>query len=133
MDRLIAVEMRLLATYGNCPATPLAGALSMIAGFLAAFIAHLLYSKGSLNLGSAIASTWWQAVIAFAVDAIVLVGVSLVTKPKPESELRGLVWGLKRAEQEDDSVKGDDAWFRSPKLLGAGAIGLVVLLNLLFI
>ena len=40
-------------------------------------------------------------------DAVVLVGVSLVTKPKPENELRGLVWGLKREEQEaDDSVDG---------------------------
>jgi SSS family solute:Na+ symporter len=139
--------VQLLFSYFNAPlfatfiiamfwrrATPLAGALSMIAGFLAAFISHLLYSKHSINLGSAIASTWWQAVIAFVADAVVLVGVSLVTKPKPESELRGLVWGLKREEQEeDDSVKGDEAWFRSPKVLGAGAIGLVVILNLLFI
>jgi SSS family solute:Na+ symporter len=139
--------VQLLFSYFNAPlfatfiiamfwrrATPLAGALSMIAGFLAAFVSHLLYSKGSLALGSPIASTWWQAVIAFVADAVVLVGVSLVSKPKPESELRGLVWGLKREEQEeDDSVKGDDAWFRSPKVLGAGAIGLVVILNLLFI
>ncbi|MEA2423242.1 MAG: solute:Na+ symporter, family [Thermoleophilaceae bacterium] len=139
--------VQLLFSYFNAPlfatfiiamfwrrATPLAGGLSMIAGFLAAFISHLLYSKHSLNLGSPIASTWWQAVIAFVADAAVLVGVSLVTKPKPESDLRGLVWGLKREEQEaDDSVRGDDAWFRSPKVLGAGAIGLVVILNLLFI
>jgi SSS family solute:Na+ symporter len=139
--------VQLLFSYFNAPlfatfiiamfwrrATPLAGALSMIAGFLAAFVSHYLYSKHSLNLGSPIASTWWQAVIAFVADAVVLVGVSLVTKPKPESELRGLVWGLKREEQEeDDSVAGDEAWFRSPKVLGAGAIGLVAILNLLFI
>jgi SSS family solute:Na+ symporter len=139
--------VQLLFSYFNAPlfatfiiamfwrrATPLAGALSMIAGFLGAFISHFLYSKGSLALGSPIASTWWQAVIAFVADAVVLVGVSLVTQPKPESELRGLVWGLKREEQEaDDSVKGDDAWFRSPKVLGFGALGLVAILNLLFI
>src|SRR4051795_6544510 len=70
--------VQLLFSYFNAPlfatfiiamfwrrATPLAGALSMIAGFLGAFIAHLLYSKGHLDLGSPIASTWWQAVIAF--------------------------------------------------------------------
>jgi SSS family solute:Na+ symporter len=139
--------VQLLFSYFNAPlfatfiiamfwrrATPLAGALSMIAGFLAAFISHFLYSKHSLTLGSPIASTWWQAVIAFVADAVVLVGVSLFTKPKPESELRGLVWGLKREEQEaDDSVRGDDAWFRSPKVLGFGALGLVAILNLLFI
>jgi SSS family solute:Na+ symporter len=139
--------VQLLFSYFNAPlfatfiiamfwrrATPLAGALSMIAGFLAAFISHLLYSKGHLDLGSPIASTWWQAVIAFVADAVVLVGVSLVTKPKPEDELRGLVWGLKRKEQEeDDSVAGDEAWYRSPKVLGFGALALVLALNLLFI
>jgi SSS family solute:Na+ symporter len=139
--------VQLLFSYFNAPlfatfiiamfwrrATPLAGGLSMIAGFLAAFISHFLYSKHSLDLGSQIASTWWQAVIAFVADAVVLVVVSLVTQPKPESELRGLVWGLKREEQEaDDSVAGDEAWFRSPKVLGAGALILVAILNILFI
>jgi solute:Na+ symporter, SSS family len=138
--------VQLLFSYFNAPlfatfiiamfwrrATPLAGALSMIAGFLGAFISHYLYSKGHLDLGSPIASTWWQAVIAFVVDAVVLVGVSLVTKPKPEKELRGLVWGLKREDPEDDYVAGDEAWYRSPKLLGFGALGLVAGLNLLFI
>jgi solute:Na+ symporter, SSS family len=139
--------VQLLFSYFNAPlfatfiiamfwrrATPLAGALSMIAGFLAAFIAHYLYSKHTIDLGSMIASTWWQAVIAFVADAIVLVGVSLVTQPKPESELRGLVWGLKREEQEpDDSVAGDDAWFRSPKVLGFTALAIVLVLNIIFI
>jgi SSS family solute:Na+ symporter len=139
--------VQLLFSYFNAPlfatfiiamfwrrATPLAGGLSMIAGFLGAFVSHYLHSKHTINLGSDIASTWWQAVIAFVADAIVLVGVSLVSKPKPESELRGLVWGLKREEQEEsDSVAGDEAWFRRPAVLGAGAIGLVVILNLLFI
>ncbi|HEY0633188.1 MAG TPA: sodium/solute symporter, partial [Thermoleophilaceae bacterium] len=139
--------VQLLFSYFNAPlfatfiiamfwrrATPLAGALSMIAGFLAAFIAHTLYSKHTIDLGSMIASTWWQAVIAFVADAVVLVVVSLVTQPKPESELRGLVWGLKREEQEaDDSVAGDEAWFRQPKVLGFGALAIVVVLNILFI
>jgi solute:Na+ symporter, SSS family len=139
--------VQLLFSYFNAPlfatfiiamfwrrATPLAGALSMIAGFLAAFLAHYLHSKGTINLGSQIASTWWQAVIAFVADAVVLVGVSLFTQPKPEHELRGLVWGLKREEQEaDDSVAGDEAWFRSPKLLGFGALGIVLALNIIFI
>jgi solute:Na+ symporter, SSS family len=114
-------------------ATPLAGALSLIAGSLAAEIAHLLSSSGHIDLGSKIAATWWEAIIAFVVDAIVLVGVSLVTKPKPDEELRGLVWGLKRPEQESDSVVGDEAWFRSPAILAAGALGLVVILNIVFI
>jgi SSS family solute:Na+ symporter len=138
--------VQLLFSYFNAPlfatfiiamfwrrATPLAGGLSMIAGFLGAFISHYLYSKHSLTLGSPIASTWWQAVIAFVADAIVLVVVSLLSKPKPESELRGLVWGLKREEQESDAQAGDSAWFRSPWVLGIGALVLVTILNILFI
>jgi solute:Na+ symporter, SSS family len=114
-------------------ATWLGGALSMIAGSVAAEVTHLLYSKGTINLGSQIASTWWQAIIAFVADAVVLVVFSLLTKPKPDEELRGLVWGVKRREQETDSVVGDEAWFRSPAILGAGALVLVIALNILFI
>jgi SSS family solute:Na+ symporter len=43
------------------------------------------------------------------------------------------VWGLKRPDQESDSVVGDEAWYRSPAILGAGALILVVILNILFI
>jgi SSS family solute:Na+ symporter len=114
-------------------ATWLGGALSMIAGSAAAWITHLLYSSGKIDLGSKIAATWWEAILAFSVDAIVLVVVSLLTRPKPDEELRGLVWGLKRPEQESDAVVGDEAWFRSPVILAVGALTLVVILNIIFI
>jgi solute:Na+ symporter, SSS family len=114
-------------------ATPLAGALSMIAGSGAAWITHLLYAGGSIDLGSKIAATWWEAILAFGADAIVLVVVSLLTRPKPTEELRGLVWGVKRPEQKSDSVVGDEAWFRSPAILGAGALALTVILDIVFI
>jgi SSS family solute:Na+ symporter len=114
-------------------ATPLAGGLSLIAGMAGAEITHLLNSNHTINLGSKIASTWWEAIIAFGADAIVLVAVSLMSRPKPEEELRGLVWGLKRPEQESDSVVGDEAWYRSPAVLAAGALVLVVILNITFI
>ena len=110
----------------------LGGALSMIAGSVAAEVTHLLASNGTIHLGSKLATTWWQAIIAFGVDAIVLVVFSLLTQPKPDEELRGLVWSVKRREQESDAVVGDEAWFRSPAILGAGAIILVVILNFVF-
>ncbi|HEY5318233.1 MAG TPA: sodium:solute symporter family protein [Solirubrobacteraceae bacterium] len=113
-------------------ATPLAGGLSLIAGMVAAETAHLLGSNHVINLGSKIASTWYEALFAFGADAIVLVVVSLVTKPKPEEELRGLVWGLKRPDQESDSVVGDEAWFRSPVFLGIGALVLSLALDVAF-
>jgi len=114
-------------------ATWLGGALSMIAGSVAAEVTHLLYSNKVINMGTQLSSTWYQAIVAFVADALVLVVVSLLTQPKPASELRGLVWGLKRPEQEGDSVIGDEVWYRSPAILAAGALILIVILNILFI
>jgi solute:Na+ symporter, SSS family len=60
--------------------------------------------------------------------------VSLVTQPKPEKELRGLVWGLTRTDaREEKLAPADRVWWRSPKLLGAVAIALIVALNIVFI
>jgi SSS family solute:Na+ symporter len=113
--------------------TWLAGGLSMIAGSAAAEATHLLASNNVIHISSKLAITWWQAIAAFVVDAIVLVVVSLFTKPKPDSELRGLVWGLKRDEQESDAIVGDTAWYRSIPVLVGGAVVLIVALNIIFI
>lgn len=74
------------------------------------------------------------AIVAFLADALVTVLVSLVTAPKPEGELRGLVWGMQRTEGADvDFARGDESWYRSPWVLGVGALVLVVILNVIFI
>jgi SSS family solute:Na+ symporter len=140
--------VQLLFSYFNAPlfatffiamfwrrSTWLAGVLGMIAGFLGAFITHILYSNGHINLGSAQAANFWQAIVAFVADAVVTVGVSLVTQPKPEHELRGLVWGLTRTDAEQDPKEdpSDRVWWRSPVLLGTGALILAVALNLVFL
>ena len=62
------------------------------------------------------------------------VGVSLITQPKSDEELRGLVWGLTRKEEEpEEHDPADDVWYRSPYLLAGGALGLVVILSIVFI
>jgi hypothetical protein len=43
------------------------------------------------------------------------------------------VWGIKRDTTDDDFLRGDDAWYRSPWLLGAGALALVAALNIALI
>ncbi|UGS35614.1 sodium:solute symporter family protein [Capillimicrobium parvum] len=138
--------VQLLFSYFNAPlfatfiiamfwrrTTAWAGFWGLLSGIVAAVVTHNLASNGVINLGSAQSQNFWQAIAAFAVDAIVTVGVSLITTRKTEDELRGLVWGLDREEEEDDFVKGDDAWYRKPWLLGAGALILVVILNIIFI
>jgi SSS family solute:Na+ symporter len=139
--------VQLLFSYFNAPlfatfiiamfwrrTTPWAGFWGLIAGFLGAFVTHELASSGTVNLGSELAASFWGAVVAFAADAVVTVVVSLITPPKPEDELRGLVWGLPRKDAEPERMtEGDDAWYRSVWLLGGVAIGLVVILNIIFI
>ena len=57
--------------------------------------------------------------------------VSLVTKPKSQEELRGLVWGLTRKdEREVNADPRDRLWWRSPALLGGAAIAIVIALGL---
>ena len=114
-------------------ATWLGGALSMIAGSVTAEVVHLLASNHTIHISSKLAVTWWQAIAAFVVDAIVLVVASLLTKPKPAEEIEGLVWSLRKRDQKADNVIGDEVWYRSPVILGAGAIVLVIALNILFI
>jgi SSS family solute:Na+ symporter len=139
--------VQLLFSYFNAPlfatfiiamfwrrTTPWAGFWGLIAGFLGAFITHEVYSFGWVDLGSELAASFWGAIIAFIADAVVTVGVTLVTKPKPKEELRGLVWGLPRREQEPERISEEDsAWYRSVWLLGGGALALVVILNIVFI
>ncbi|MEA2297200.1 MAG: solute:Na+ symporter, family [Solirubrobacteraceae bacterium] len=139
--------IQLLFSYFNAPlfatfiigmfwarSTPRAGLAGLVAGTLGAFVTHELYSMHHLSFGSAQSANFGGAIVAFLADAVVTVAVSLVTRPKPEEDLRGLVWGHGRREEEaDDFVRGDQAWFRSPWLMGGVAIGLVVILNILFI
>jgi SSS family solute:Na+ symporter len=138
--------VQLLFSYFNAPlfatfiigmfwrrSTPRAGLAGLIAGTLGAFVTHELYSLGHVHFGSAQSANFGGAIVAFVADAVVTIGVSLATSPKPEHELKGLVWGLKRDDQDDDFVRGDDAWYRSPWLLGIGALSLVAVLNIVFI
>jgi SSS family solute:Na+ symporter len=110
------------------------GFWSLVAGTAAAYAVNRLNSYGVIfHFGSALAASFWQAIIAFLVDGAVLVGVSLVTRPKEPESLRGLVWGLNRAEERElNADPRDRLWWRSPWLLGGIAIAILVALNIIF-
>ncbi|HEX8930014.1 MAG TPA: sodium:solute symporter family protein [Actinomycetota bacterium] len=115
-------------------ATPWAGFWGLAAGTLAAVATHFLHSRGPLDLGSPLSADFWGAVAAFVVDAVVTVGVSLATRPKPDDDLRGLVWGLTKTE--DATAERDPAervWWRRPAVLGAIALVITALLYLIFL
>ncbi|MEU8268837.1 sodium:solute symporter family protein [Sphaerisporangium sp. NPDC049002] len=113
--------------------TAWAGFWGLLTGTLAAFASYILFKAGVIDFGTELNATFWGAGTAFVVDAIVSIVVTLVTTPKPESELRGLVYGLSDASVSDDALKGDKAWFRSPVVLGAGAVVLAAALYIPFV
>ncbi len=115
-------------------ATAWGGFCSLVAGTAAAYATNRLNAYHTIfNFGSPLSASFWQAILAFVVGGVVLIVVSLFTKPKPTEELRGLVWGLTRAEEaEENADPRDKLWWRSPALLGGVAIALLIVLNIIF-
>jgi solute:Na+ symporter, SSS family len=116
-------------------ATPWGGFWSLVAGTAAAYGVNRLDAYNVIfHFGSALSASFWQAIIAFLINGAVLVIVSAFTQPKPEEQLRGLVWGLTRdPEPEEDADPRDKLWWRSPELLGGVALVILVVLNIIFI
>ncbi|MER7429353.1 sodium:solute symporter family protein [Nonomuraea rubra] len=107
--------------------TPWAGFWGLLAGTVAAFASYVSYKAGLVDFGTELNASFWGAGLAFVVDIAVSVVVTLVTTEKPEEELRGLVYGLSDVNLEDDALAGDARWYRSPVLLGTGALVLAAL------
>jgi SSS family solute:Na+ symporter len=59
--------------------------------------------------------------------------VTLGTQPKPENDLRGLVYGLAGASASKEVIlAADKVWWRNPLLLGGVAVALALLLYIPF-
>ena len=76
---------------------------------------------------SDMAQNFWTAIFSFGVNLLVTILISLVTRPKPEAELVGLVYSL-----TPRPVEAHLAWYQRPVTLAAGIGVLVVALNLVF-
>ncbi len=79
------------------------------------------------NYPSDMAQNFWTAIWAFSVNFLVTVVVSLITKPRPEPELVGLVYSLTPKPAEHHM-----AWYARPKVIAVGLIAMLVTLNLIF-
>jgi solute:Na+ symporter, SSS family len=110
--------------------TPWAGFWGLIAGTLGAAAAHYGDTWDVFSLGSPQAAAFWGAIAAFVADAVVSVGVSMVTQPKPVEELQGLVHGM--ANEAEALSKEEQAWYRKPSTLAIGVLGIVLVLSIIF-
>jgi SSS family solute:Na+ symporter len=112
--------------------TATAGWTGLVTGTASAVTIFILSETEVIDLPGQGAS-FLAAGVAFVADILVSVVVSLMTAPKPESELRGLVYSLTPKEDRTEHPVGDEAvWYRSTPLLAGVAAVLVVILNVVF-
>jgi SSS family solute:Na+ symporter len=76
---------------------------------------------------SELAQTFWTAIAAWTTCFVVTILVSLMTRPRPAEELRGLVYS------ETERVRdGAVAWWQRPAVLGIAVLLLTAGLNIIF-
>jgi SSS family solute:Na+ symporter len=76
---------------------------------------------------SDMAQNFWTAIFAFSVNLIVTAAVSLVTRPREESDLVGLVYSL-----TPKPIETHLSWYQKPATLAIAVLAMLVVLNLVF-
>ncbi|MBB1198333.1 MULTISPECIES: sodium:solute symporter family protein [Curtobacterium] len=104
-----------------------------VLGIVTPTITWIAYLVNPDLFATATAETLYGAIISFVTVLVVGFVVSMLTKPKDEKELGGLVYGVGKIDLHGDSVATDTAWYRSPALLGTVALVLCVVLYLPFL
>ena len=74
------------------------------------------------------AQNFWTAIWAFSVCFVLTIGLSLLTKPRKEEELVGLVYSLTPKPAE-----GHLLWYQKPVTLAIVVLTMGVILNLVFL
>jgi solute:Na+ symporter, SSS family len=113
--------------------TAAAGLWAYLVGLAVPIATYVLYKSGSLSFSSDLSETMYGSMASFVAVWVVGFLISLGTRPKPDSELAGLVQGVGKVDVRADAVAGDAAWYRSPVLLGVIALALCVVFYLPFL
>jgi solute:Na+ symporter, SSS family len=117
--------------------TATAGWVGLTAGTLSAVLVAFLSEDafGDASLGviplSGQGAAFVAASAAFVVDIGLSIIVSLVTEPKPEGSLRGLVYSETPREELVDPEEAKQPWFRRTLPLAGISLAMVIALNFL--
>jgi SSS family solute:Na+ symporter len=76
---------------------------------------------------SDMAQNFWTAIFAFSVNLIVTIAISLITRPRAESELVGLVYSL-----TPKPIETHLSWYQKPATLAVAVLAMLIILNLVF-
>ncbi|GAA2735120.1 sodium:solute symporter family protein [Pedococcus aerophilus] len=118
--------------------TATAGWVGLSAGTLSAVLVAILSEDtlGSVSVGvlplSGQGASFVAASTAFVVDIVVSVVVSMVTQPKPASELKGLVYSETPKEDLVDPEEASQPWYQRTMPLAGIALLMVIVLNFAF-
>jgi SSS family solute:Na+ symporter len=107
--------------------TPWGAFVGLVAGTLSAGVQYWLMFAGQITFSSPMAGNFWRSAIAWVICFVITIVVSFFTKPKPESELEGLVWGL---GPKIDTEKLP--WYKRPPILAAVILLFTLACNLIF-
>jgi SSS family solute:Na+ symporter len=76
---------------------------------------------------SEMAQNFWTAIFAWTTCFTVTILISLLTKPRPDGELKGLVYAL-TARPKDEGL----SWYQKPVVLAVVVLTVLVMLNWIF-
>jgi SSS family solute:Na+ symporter len=91
------------------------------------WLAALFHGPAAHTFPSTMAQNFWIAIFAWSACFAVTIAVSLLTAPKPEIELHGLVYGLTDLPRDPDQP-----WYRRPAPLALIVCAALVILNVIF-
>jgi SSS family solute:Na+ symporter len=118
--------------------TATAGWVGLLAGFLGAVaVAELSEdafgsaSTGTIHLGGQ-GAAFLAASVAFVLDVVLSVVVSLMTQVKETQEMKGFVWSETPKEDLVDANEASYPWYRRTLPLAGIALAMVIALNLAF-
>jgi len=103
------------------------GFAALFCGTFGGLVLYGLELLGVISYGSPMAGNFWRAIWGWLICIGVTVVASLLTEPKRDEELRGLVWTLTEKKEAKE-----EPWYKNPWVLAALALVLAVLLNVIF-
>jgi SSS family solute:Na+ symporter len=118
--------------------TATAGWVGLVAGTVSAILVAFLSEDafGSASWGvlhiSGQGASFVAAGAAFVIDVVLSIMVSYATRPKPDEELRGLVYSETPREDLVDADERSYPWYRRTLPLAGVSLVIVVVLNIIF-
>ena len=100
--------------------------IGLALGITAGVSHHVLKVQGVIHYSSDMAAAFYGAIVSWSTCFVITIIVSLMTAPRPEKEMVGLVYSL--TERPKQTV----VWYMRPSTAAAVVVAVVVALNIYF-